>query len=278
MKIKLCHHYWQDTVNAVWRPQSFPYPKIEKELKQLYPILQEKQPVYHTFGNVTVFFNYRPGRDVYGRDIVPISFAFVPECENPEKCGKVIGEALEKADYDTLELDLPNLPGVKKTKKKYLFFTVLGLGLAIVLASAMHFSFSRNPAGEALQRRVTDDRPKLDENEKVLQENSNDEEQLKTMLQHTKKTEEVHPVPEQVVIQLAEGLCDPTLAQHLAFYKCPEAYRRARCSGGLEGITFEQWRKNTSDYGCTSFERNPHTYAKKTLTRDEENLVKKFFK
>ena len=107
--IRLAHHFWQDRANARWNPSIFPYPELENAIRQNYALFEAERPKWKQFGNVTVFFDYRPAKDIYGRDIVPISFAFVPDCVNPELCHKAIAARLSKASDQELEIAV-NLP------------------------------------------------------------------------------------------------------------------------------------------------------------------------
>lgn len=79
MRIPVCHHYWQDGQDARWQPAAFPVPEIEAAIKSDYLELQAKRPQWRKYGAFWAIFDYRPEKDVFGRPIVPISFAFLPD-------------------------------------------------------------------------------------------------------------------------------------------------------------------------------------------------------
>lgn len=120
MKILLAHHYWKNRENSVWNPSRFPCPEIEQEVKCTYALLEAGRPKWRKYRDITVFFDYRPAKDVFGRDIVAISFAFVPGCIDPEACHKSLAKKLAKAAVSQLELDVDFPNGcVASFVKKY---------------------------------------------------------------------------------------------------------------------------------------------------------------
>lgn len=115
MNIRLAHHFWQNNANATWNPEVFPYPAIEEKIKQNYSLLEAERPAWKQYGSITVFFDYRPAKDIYNRDITPISFAFLQNCRDPAACSKAIKPELSRASTNQLSMDveLPKacLPG-----------------------------------------------------------------------------------------------------------------------------------------------------------------------
>lgn len=108
MKISLAHHYWQNKANATWNPARFPCPAIEDAIKQNYVALETERPVWRRYGDITVIFDYRPTKDIYGRDIVPISFAFVPGRLISEKCRCQIAKILARTPETVTEIEAPD--------------------------------------------------------------------------------------------------------------------------------------------------------------------------
>ena len=132
-KILLAHHYWKDGKNATWFPIKFPIQEIEVDLKSKYDYLQAEKPPYLTLENVTVFLAYHPSKDIFGRDIVPISFAFVKNCRNPEVVAKIILPQLQKSSVDQAELNV-NIPiGTTNPLANFLSPKKLCLVAALVL-------------------------------------------------------------------------------------------------------------------------------------------------
>lgn len=135
MKILLAHHYWQHNANAVWNPGRFPYPAIEDEIKKNYSLLEAERPAWKQYGDVTVFFDYRPGKDIYGRDIVPISFAFLPGCQNPAACVGPVMAGLAVASTSQLSMDVELPAGCLPIKRHYrLGVIVAACAMAVILA------------------------------------------------------------------------------------------------------------------------------------------------
>lgn len=120
MIIKLAHHFWEKNENATWRPMPFPYPDIEDEIKKDYVFLEAKRPKWKQYGNITAFFDYRPAKDIYGRDIVPISFAFIANCKRPEACHSTIASRLANARTEGtyFEVDIPEANLKVRSKKR----------------------------------------------------------------------------------------------------------------------------------------------------------------
>lgn len=137
MEILLSHHFWRDNKNAVWNPASFPYPRIEQAVKKSYAVIETERPAWRKYDNITVFFDYRPSKDAYGRDIVPISFAFVPECQDPESCRSVIAPILAKTPNNVLKLnlDLPSASyrSIDEAKHKSHLNIFIAAGVALIL-------------------------------------------------------------------------------------------------------------------------------------------------
>lgn len=134
MKIRLAHHYWRDKTNATWSPERFPFPAIEDEIKKNYAILEAERPKWKQYGDVTVFFDYRPTKDVYGRDIVPISFAFVPDCRKAAQCCPDVLKRLRDAPVSQTEMELPDGRfSIGKKKKLSGIFAVSVTLLSVII-------------------------------------------------------------------------------------------------------------------------------------------------
>lgn len=147
MKIQLAHHYWKNRENSVWNPSRFPRPEIEQEVKRTYSLLEEGRPKWRKYGDITVFFDYRPAKDVFGRDIVPISFAFVPGCIDPALCHKSLAEKLGKATVSQLELDVDFPDGCVVSFIKKYFWPFIGVACTI-LAFLVVWAFYGNEKAE----------------------------------------------------------------------------------------------------------------------------------
>lgn len=142
MRIPVCHHYWKDGQNAAWTPVAFPVPQIEEAVKNDYVILQKERPKWRKYGAYWVIFDYRPETDVFGRAIVPISFAFLPYNPEAEKLLPQVRARLKATPRERSYLDSPNS---SPDAKKRLVRTAAGfLILAALLALAPFFFRSQN--------------------------------------------------------------------------------------------------------------------------------------
>lgn len=137
MEIRLAHHYWKNKENSVWNPARFPYPEIEQAVKQSYVMLEDERPKWRRYGDITVFFDYRPSQDVFGRNIVPITFAFVPGCIEPDVCWKLLAKKLASAPESILELDVDFPDGAVSETRKKLPWRILGICAAIGIGIAI---------------------------------------------------------------------------------------------------------------------------------------------
>lgn len=147
MRIPICHHFWENGENARWLPQTFPVGKLESQIKNDYQALATAQPASKIYGEYTVFFDYRPAKDIFGRKIVPVSFAFYRNFPGDSLLARQIHQALAKAPTSQFWLDLPENsrpanPG-RKTKKKPV--KLLALLLAVILALGFFFFKSCAP-------------------------------------------------------------------------------------------------------------------------------------
>lgn len=146
MKIRLAHHYWRDKTNATWNPERFPFPAIEDEIKKNYAILEAERPKWKQYGNITVFFDYSLTKDVYGRDIVPISFAFVPDCQNPAQCYPAVAKRLRHAPVSQTEMELPDDSfGISKKNRLSSIFAVLVALLSIIIIGILFIGDREEP-------------------------------------------------------------------------------------------------------------------------------------
>lgn len=137
MKIDLCHHYWKNRANAQWFPEHFPCPQIEHAVKREYPLLISERPRWKTWDGITVFFDYQPDKDIYGREIVPVSFAFLPGCVNPEACWQRVSPALAKAPRTSTSIDVDIPAGFLHTKQVKRKKTLLGFAVLACLCASL---------------------------------------------------------------------------------------------------------------------------------------------
>lgn len=267
MKIKLSHHYWQDRKNAIWNPPQFPYPQIEQEIKQAYPLLEAERPKYKTFGNIAVFFDYRPTKDAYGRDIVPISFAFLQDCVNPKLCAKAIIPLLAQmpTSAQNMEVKLPDGCIQVKSRKPYLLTLLFGL-VIVLLVSAYLFA----PKEE--QARV----PTLPE---ILAEQQEVENILPKSVQLEKKSHQQSIEPEEVkTSSLNSDICDSDEIWSKLF-PCPRAFLQAYCVGNLgTRQTFNNFR-DANNYECGNWNYSGmDNISSKDLTSKERKQLRTIFK
>lgn len=136
MKIPVCHHYWQNRENARWSPAAFPVPEIEARVKGEYPLLQKDRPPFRVYDRWSVFFAYKPDKDIYGRPICPMSFAFVRDCANPEKLSASIAPLLAQAAIDDARLTLPD-PSTGNKKR------AITIALSAIFLLALWFFWPR---------------------------------------------------------------------------------------------------------------------------------------
>lgn len=149
MRIPICHQFWENGENARWMPQVFPVEKLEWQIKADYQALATRRPASKQYGEYTVFFDYRPAKDIFGRNIVPISFAFYKNFPNDSALARQIHTALANAPNSQTWLDLPDAaqparPG-KRGKKPYPKTIILILAAILALGIFLKSCGSKNP-------------------------------------------------------------------------------------------------------------------------------------
>lgn len=156
MRIPVCHHYWKDGQDAAWVPSAFPVPQIEEAVKNDYVILQKERPKWRKYGGFWAIFDYRPEKDVFGRDIVPISFAFLPDAPEAEKLLPQIRSCLKATPRDRAWLNATrSLPVVKKR-----MLPILAILFVLAAFFALALSFFRSPEKEVTPAAVRHDSKK----------------------------------------------------------------------------------------------------------------------
>ena len=263
MKIRLSHHYWQDRKNATWNPPQFPYPGIELEIKQAYPLLEVERPRYKVFGDITVFFDYRPAKDAYGRDIIPISFAFVEGCADPLLCAGAVLPALARMPESALEMDV-DLPAgcLRAESRKLLVPALVGLGIAAALVGAWLLFAGKEETAQAPPPppSVVESR----ETERAAAEKESQE-----------PPAESAPAPAE---SEEFGVCDSE-ALPAKLWPCPRAFLEAYCAGTLgKGQTFNKFRAAHKEE-CGSWNNSGmDNIGENELTREERRLLRPVFK
>lgn len=77
LNFKCARHFWKNGRDATWEvAEGFPTYVLDW-LKENYPHFEEKRPKYETFQNSTIFFFYNDTQDIFGRDIIEITFWYV---------------------------------------------------------------------------------------------------------------------------------------------------------------------------------------------------------
>lgn len=276
MEIRLAHHYWKNGANATWNPVQFPFPEIEGEIKKDYVKLETDRPKWRKYKNITVIFDYRPGKDVYGRPIMPISFAFVPDCSNPELCYDLVYGKLARASVDELgtQVDIPQRYTHKKKKK-------FALALVCIFCVSFLISFSFN--GEKVHHIVKDDAENampIEGTEVKVRENTESpirDELSQEQLSETKDSETGEIGSVQAKTVEAPPLCTNI---ELAFIlrPCPRKYFKAYCEQNLKkGESFAKWLAANPQI-CSSIERRSSEYFDtNTLRRDIKSKLKRLF-
>lgn len=275
MKIKLCHHLWQDKANATWFPKQFPYPEIEQEIKTEYPILQAERPKFKRFGELTVFFDYRPSKDLYGREIVPISFAFLPDCGDASACAKYILPTLSHSTstVSDIEVDIPqkylhsSKAGVNKTLRKgALAICIIASLLGVLIWSRDNNSpTNRNtnihsPAKSSSAQENTSG--------KIHQSNSSPAPEM--TLAHSEDTDRIKDIPAKSRI---DQLCSNQQIK-TSLFKCPKAFFDQKCTGNIsKSIRFSEWMKSQPEL-CNEYARNAQSkiYIRGDQSRHQAEL------
>lgn len=150
MRVPVCHHFWKDGQDATWQPASFPVPQIEEAVKNDYVILQKERPKWRKYGGFWVVFDYRPETDVFGRDIVPISFAFLPDSPEAEKLLPPIRARLKATPRESAFLVTPRESPVVKKKLLPAVAVLIVLGALCALALFFFHSPKEGEPGEMI--------------------------------------------------------------------------------------------------------------------------------
>lgn len=245
MQIPVCHHFWKNGENAQWSPAAFPVPEIETRIKNDYLALAARQPAVGKYGRYTVFFDYRPARDIFGRAIMPISFAFYKDFPDDPQLANKIRAALAKTPNMQYSIDLPDAPraaaepACRKTKRPRF---VAALVLLAALAWLFFFFFgSRSPdqTQQAAQKTGAAKAPAAAESGPLAREQASLAE--KPARQAAGQSGPV----EQPVAAAAPGekndICRrPDLWP--ALLKCPRQYVEMRCKGETT-LVFREFRQ-----------------------------------
>lgn len=276
MEILLSHHFWHDNKNAVWNPSLFPYPQIEQKLKESYVVLEAERPAWKKYDNITVFFDYRPGKDAYGRDIVPISFAFVPNCLNPKACQSVIAPLLCRITNNVTKIDLDfppesiYIPKVPKPISPLKIILVLSTLLPLFF---IWFYFFGNE-NEQYQG-YTDKIGALDA---IKEENVLSPKFIEVIKNELSEQELTKSENDKQNKETPSYLCEDDKMKNFlenSLFPCPKQYFTAICSGEIKkNISFEEWLtkegKNCNYRGGLLYKR--------TLKDEDKKELKKFFK
>ena len=275
MRLKVAHHFWQNNENATWYPSAFPFPEIEAEVKHQYERLQTERPQWKTFGNICVFFDYRPGKDIFGRTIVPISFAFLRNCKNPSRSAAAILPVLARTPHAVTEVEV-DLPWEKKLlQSRSARPRRLKLILVPVLLLSAGLLWMELPsAPEGAQAPVA---------EVPAPETAAPHEKTAT------DTPQVLPSPQEPPAAAGPRAAAPRQPESLctrndlmeALYLCPSVYVRQQCQSDGPIIAFDTWLKKTADTRCDTWKRSDFKqYVKKNkpLSKHEKRLIDEFFK
>lgn len=270
MRLKVAHHFWQNNENATWSPSAFPLPEIEVEIKHQYERLQTERPQWKTFGNVCVFFDYRPGKDIFGRTIVPISFAFLSNCKNPSRSAAAILPVLAQTPHSVteVEVDLPWEKTLLRSRSALLHrLPMLLLPILLLLAGLLWMALPSAP--EDTQTPVPETAPHkktaADKSQKNLPSPHTDPSVTKPQL----------TAPRQI-----ETLC---LREDLinGLYLCPSVYVQQMCLNNGPVLAFDTWLEKTTDTRCDTWKRSTFKqYTKKdiSLSKHDKQLLDEFFK
>ena len=267
MLLKVAHHFWQNNENATWSPSEFPVPEIEAEIKKQYERLQTERPSWKTFGTVCVFFDYRPGKDIYGRTIVPISFAFLRNCRNPSRSAAAVLPVLAKAPRTATEIHV-DLPWEKTLLSARWGRAVLIPGLLLLLVAGVLFTmFMSN----------SDVPPSPPTQNMPSHENAADDGKMQASPPRPAQAESAARQP--VELRQPPSLCSrEDLMESL--YLCPSIYARHQCQSGSQRIHFETWLDKTDDSRCDLWKRSSlKQYVKKDqpLSQKDRQLIDTFF-
>lgn len=247
MKVGLAHHFWKDKTNATWNPPQFPYPQIEQSLKEDYPRLARERPRWKQYADITVFFDYRPTRDIYGRDIVPISFAFLSRCNDPESCAAILSSPLSRANTHQLEMDVDLPEGCVRKPGKMAGLLVMAVASICVVGVGIWLLTSGK--GDAPQKPVVPAAPEMATPEPTP---PTPEQPTQMTPEPAKKPQPVQaaivPTPKPV---LPSPLCeDPGVPAMLN--QCEKLYFETFCAGQLAaGEYYSKWRARTKLPKCS---------------------------
>lgn len=258
MEILLSHHFWKDNYNATWNPPLFPYPQIEQAVKESYAFLEQEKPPWRKYGNITAFTYYRTGKDAFGRDIVAISFAFVPNCIDPAACHRILAPLLARATQETTRLDVEFPAGIvaqpEAAQPKSGPRLKLALAAAAValfgIAAFLLFGQNKRVAETHTSAPVQSEAPvaaQLPERiEKAAQPN---EEVEKSVSESAVETQDApQPTIKAPVAMLPELCANIEISQELQ--KCPRMYFVGVCERRIAETSYADWVKNAQ--GCQS--------------------------
>lgn len=240
MRIPICHQFWENGENARWLPQVFPVEKLESQIKADYQALAAARPASKKYGEYTVFLDYRPAKDIFGRNIVPISFAFYKNFPDNPALARHIHKTLANAPNSQTWLDLPDIAGPAKPRKsgKKRYARLIILILAVILACGIIFKLSGSKNLAPAEQPVPAPAASLTDT---------------PIIPPAQNAPQHKPAPPQ--IQSAQTLparkppvdiCQtPELWQSLL--KCPRAFVEKRCRGDISA-DFRAFRQN--DAAC----------------------------
>jgi hypothetical protein len=279
MRVAIIHHFWRNNEKATWVPDIFPVPEIEAAVKRQYTRLANDRPPWETFGEYCVFFAYKPSKDVFGRDTMPISFAFIKHCHDPERCAGIIGPLLQKTEppADFLEVHLPweeisqPMP-FPKPKPAILKRPVIGLLLTLILVLATILVYKRDSnyrPGEIGDNTLNSLEIVLEPAVSALPFQPDEEPPVTALPLEVPKL--ASPDPDCLPDDLAADL-----------YPCPKEYANQRCQWQGPGTfdSFKKWVESKTrhescsrGYGLTKYHKNDAQ-----LTKEQSNELQKFFK
>ncbi len=281
MRISVAHHFWQNNENATWCPTVFPAPEIESAVKSQYERLQTERPEWRKFGDYCVFFDYRPGKDVFGRIIVPISFAFLRYCRNPARSAAAIRPILAETPNEATEIDvdLPWEEGAGRLWKQTPFsvkatlMTVAALSVAVILFMLFRPAEVPAPLPPVERDLAEPDAPKP---APPAEEDTPGSESAPAV----QETQETAP-PQEVPIPQGPELCSrDDIIESL--FVCPAIYVRAQCGEGAPALKFDAWLEKTTDSHCDMWKRGGQRKYRKPdhapLSKRDRRLLEDFFK
>lgn len=256
LKIPVCHHFWKDGEYAVWQPPKFPIPEIENRVKADYDHLQSDKPPYKTYGNYTVFFAYKPGKDIFGRNITAISFAFVKDCKSSYEFCPIILPILKKSSFDTTFLNIRrsifSLHKLSHTSPtfKYSTATIIVILIIIIIVFLQHKDINFSQA------------PDFSEKNNILPN-------IKL------QPDDAFVIKPDIINKTVAPIC--TISQELDLYPCPRSYLEYYCGPWPEvNKSFKQWFEEAPE--CIQARRNLFSenlpLFRKLPTPEYQKLVK----